>query len=382
VSIVEAALRGGAISLLILLVLLLLRDARRIPAARFAALFALGVACYAVVSASELTAGVPAWLLPAKVVAMGNPLIFCLFAAALFDDDFKPSWWHALAWFAVVAVGASCFWVGTPAARIGFSAVGLACNAVGAWYALAERSVDLVEQRRRLRTVLVVAIAFYATAIIASEILFPNGSGGPALGGAISAGVLAIVIVFALVVLSVNREGSLIPFAQIEPQPLVLVPHRPAAVAGVSERSPEGSEDAGQLAALRRLMEHDRVYREEGLSIGGLAERLGIAEHALRRLINQRLGHRNFNAFLNGYRLDEVIAALGDPAQEAVPILTIALDAGFQSLGPFNRAFKSKTGMTPTEFRREQVVSRFRSSSHFSEPRFELRNRKDTSQTY
>jgi AraC-like DNA-binding protein len=129
-------------------------------------------------------------------------------------------------------------------------------------------------------------------------------------------------------------------------------------------------------------MEHDRVYREEGLSIGGLAERLGIAEHALRRLINQRLGHRNFNAFLNGYRLDEVIAALGDPAQEAVPILTIALDAGFQSLGPFNRAFKSKTGMTPTEFRREQVVSRFRSSSHFSEPRFELRNRKDTSQTY
>jgi AraC-like DNA-binding protein len=35
--------------------------------------------------------------------------------------------------------------------------------------------------------------------------------------------------------------------------------------------------------------------------------------------------------------------------------LTIALDAGFQSLGPFNRAFKAHTGMTPTDFRRDRL---------------------------
>ena len=352
----EAALRGGAISLLVLLAALLLRDARRIPAALFAALFALGVACYLVVSASELTTGLPVWLLPARVVAMGNPVVFCLFAAALFDDDFKPSWWHGLAWLVVIAVGASCFWIGTPAARIGFSTIGLACNAIGAWYALAGQSFDLVEERRRLRSVLVVVIAFYATAIIMSEIAYPWGSGGAALAVPLSAGVLAIVMVFAFVLLAVNREGALIPFDRSEPQPLAAAPQRPAAVASLAERS-DGGEDGVQLAALRRLMEHDRVYREEGLSIGGLAARLGLAEHALRRLINQRLGHRNFNAFLNGYRLDEVIAALADPAQEAVPILTIALDAGFQSIGPFNRAFKSRTGVTPSEFRREQLGS-------------------------
>ena len=49
------------------------------------------------------------------------------------------------------------------------------------------------------------------------------------------------------------------------------------------------------------------------------------------------------------------MAALADPTQEAVPILTVALDAGFQSLGPFNRAFKAQTGMTPSEFRRLQL---------------------------
>ena len=37
---------------------------------------------------------------------------------------------------------------------------------------------------------------------------------------------------------------------------------------------------------------------------------------------------------------------------EGVPVLTIAMDTGFQSIGPFNRAFKAATDVTPTEFRR------------------------------
>jgi len=40
-----------------------------------------------------------------------------------------------------------------------------------------------------------------------------------------------------------------------------------------------------------------------------------------------------------------------------VPVITIAMDAGFQSLGPFNRAFKATTGVTPTEYRRLNVTA-------------------------
>jgi AraC-like DNA-binding protein len=32
------------------------------------------------------------------------------------------------------------------------------------------------------------------------------------------------------------------------------------------------------------------------------------------------------------------------------------MDAGFQSIGPFNRAFKADTGLTPTEFRRDALA--------------------------
>jgi AraC-like DNA-binding protein len=81
-----------------------------------------------------------------------------------------------------------------------------------------------------------------------------------------------------------------------------------------------------------------------------------VPEHRLRRLINQGLGYRNFNDFLNGWRLAEVEVALADPAQAQVPVATMAFDAGFGSLGPFNRAFKARTGLTPTAYR-EQALS-------------------------
>jgi AraC-like DNA-binding protein len=110
--------------------------------------------------------------------------------------------------------------------------------------------------------------------------------------------------------------------------------------------------DAELLRRLQRLMTVERAYRREGLTIGALAAELGVQEYRLRQLINEGLGHRNFNAFLNGYRIDEAKAALADLGQKQVPVLTIAMDAGFQSVGPFNRAFKAATDLTPTEFRR------------------------------
>jgi AraC-like DNA-binding protein len=126
-------------------------------------------------------------------------------------------------------------------------------------------------------------------------------------------------------------------------------PDDPALAPGDSEQ------DTALLSALDELMKNNKIYRQDGLSIAVLAAKLSIPEYRLRRLINQRLGHRNFSAFVNGYRLSEAMAALSDPAQSSVPVLTIALDTGFGSIGSFNRAFKVHTGMTPTEFRRERA---------------------------
>ena len=122
-----------------------------------------------------------------------------------------------------------------------------------------------------------------------------------------------------------------------------------------ADASPDPSPDPAALSRLTRAMDQQQLFRREGLTIGQLAAELGLPEYRLRRVINQQLGHRNFNAFLNGHRIARARAALADPGQATTPVLAIAMDVGFQSLGPFNRAFKAATGLTPTEFRRQAL---------------------------
>jgi AraC-like DNA-binding protein len=55
---------------------------------------------------------------------------------------------------------------------------------------------------------------------------------------------------------------------------------------------------------------------------------------------------------------------LRDPQCAHLPVLTIALDCGFGSIGPFNRAFKARTGKTPTQFRSDTPGS----GRHSAEP--------------
>jgi AraC-like DNA-binding protein len=73
----------------------------------------------------------------------------------------------------------------------------------------------------------------------------------------------------------------------------------------------------------------------------------------LRELINGRLGFRNFASYVNAFRAEEVRRRLLDPRQDEIPILTLALEAGFGSIVAFNRAFKDRYGSTPSAYRAE-----------------------------
>ena len=97
----------------------------------------------------------------------------------------------------------------------------------------------------------------------------------------------------------------------------------------------------------------DNAYRRCDLTIKKLALELRIPEHLLRKLINHRLGYRNFRHYLNGFRLVEVTTRLCSLEDERTPVLTIALDAGFASIAPFNRAFRDSYGQSPSEYRRQ-----------------------------
>jgi AraC-like DNA-binding protein len=202
---------------------------------------------------------------------------------------------------------------------------------------MASWSADLVERRRRVRVFIVCAAALYGAVNALLQIF---GSRAGDLATTINAAALGgIVAAIAWAMLRV--DGSDLFATEASP---VKVAKESSAV--------EWAADQKLVDALMRLMADERIYRQENITIGSLALLLGIPEYRLRRLINQRLGYRNFNMFLNNHRIEEAKAALADPAQVEVPIITIAMDAGFQSLGPFNRAFKALTGVTPSEYRR------------------------------
>jgi AraC-like DNA-binding protein len=92
------------------------------------------------------------------------------------------------------------------------------------------------------------------------------------------------------------------------------------------------------------------------LSIARLAESLTMQEYQLRRLINNELDYRNFNQFLNHYRIEESCQRLDDSAQSQHSIATIALDVGYSSLSSFNKAFKEIKGITPSLYRAGELA--------------------------
>ena len=335
--------------MLLLRVVAHLQNARSDQVSRWSVLFLLGVAAYVVESAPGFDALARGWRLPIHVVSCGTPAAFWITMGAFFVDEFRPRWYHALAWLALATIAVAEMSIRSTSMFAVHSALSLSCVLLAIWYALAGRATDLVEGRRRLRILFAIVTALYTVLIVASDWLWPGGLSVASLSLANAAGLISVIFLFAVLGSLPSIIGQSLAPAAVRAGPTQSLTNDLRAAASLT------GPDAALLTALRKLIDRDKVYREPDLSIASLAQKLDIPEYRLRRLINEQLGHRNFSAFINGYRLAEAETALGDPAQAGVPILTIALDAGFGSIGPFNRAFKAHTGLTPTEYRRAHI---------------------------
>lgn len=335
----EMLARGGTLSLLGLWSWLLWRDHRDMLAARVAIAMNLGIACYVIVAGG--------WVekqdLLSLLVTLGarlTPALFWLFARTWFNDRTRLSQTDLLIVAAAMVnvliihfalEGRSLlFFVSGATFRIAMFAFGF----IGLWEAWRGREGDLVEGRRRLRLALIGTVGLYVLVIAVAEMAVYQANAPASIISLIGSSIVFITLPFCAAMFAMRQSD--------------LFGTRPALISSPPTRIPAADPLAERLLA---CMATERPYRDEGLTIAMLAQRLGEQEYRLRRLINGVLGHRNFAQFLNSYRLGEVRQALNDPAQREVPILTIALDAGFGSLGPFNRAFRDAEAMTPSSYR-------------------------------
>lgn len=333
--VLELLVRGAAVGVFGLLALqMLARD--RTPARLTGALFCLGAAAHTITQCPFAFramgyGGAPVWAF--SVMAAG---LFWAFALELFGDNARLTPIRLAPAAALLAIGGLAMASPPAAARV----LWLLQNLVGAGLMLHVLFVvwsgwrgDLVEARRRLRGPLLGVAAVYTLIVVGvqSAELFA----GPASQLSTLAAVSLLAMSLAGGAVFLRADGQL--FGPAAGRPSV----RPVAAA-----------DGPLLDRLNGALDRDELWREEGLTIGALAAKLGAPEHHVRRLINEGLGFRNFAAFINARRITAAQQALGDPAQARVTVAAIAYEVGFASLAPFNRAFRDATGQTPTEWRR------------------------------
>lgn len=100
---------------------------------------------------------------------------------------------------------------------------------------------------------------------------------------------------------------------------------------------------------LNYLMQYEKVYLNNELSLPQLAEKMAISPQDLSYLINEAYGE-NFFSFINRYRIEETKRLLLSEKYDQLNILGIAYQAGFNSKTTFNTTFKKQVGLSPSDF--------------------------------
>lgn len=329
-----------AVSHLALLAFVLLREHRRDPSC-LASVFLIATSIAHQLTPVLAPLPVPTALFQAVLtLGFGVPFAFWLLAKTHFEDDFRLRPLHPLLFFVLVGV---CWVSWHAAAGAGASAtdhqafwsvlprlVGLAFVIHALIQVHVGARADLVVPRLRLRHIVLSLAGTYILLELVAEALLRDAARVGIADRVHAVSVLALVLVILALALRLRPD--------------VLRPSRPPLDAPAAA-------DPLLVERLVRMVEEQGAYREEGLTIAALAERLGAQEYRVRQLINDHLGFRNFNAFLHHYRIGEAQRALSDPARAHLGVAQIAYEVGYRSLGPFNKAFKEASGLTPSEYR-------------------------------
>lgn len=353
----EAMLRGGAMTAAAILGLLFARRGLDTPIGLFGFLQGIATLAFLSCSAPWLVKASPLWW-TLTTLCHFTPLAFWLFARAIFNDIdcVRPLEKRVCGAYLLLVVAYVWSLAVEPTALSEavedlFRLTALGFGLYVMFDVIREYGNDLIERRRKVRLYLVGSVGTLFVVLVVYNIVTsgarPHGISAMFFNG------MLILLSGGLALMITRLRRDLFPLgapAGAQASAAASLPIETSAAAPDLDRP---NIDARDIDAVLVAMEKDHAYRDETLTVATFAARLDTQEYKLRRVINQGLGQRNFTKFVNGYRLTEIEAALRDPAQVKTPILTLALSAGFGSIGPFNRAFKDKHGITPRAFRQQ-----------------------------
>lgn len=295
--------------------------------------------------------------------ALAAPAILWIVANYLFVDEHRisPVMWFLLFSYQIVRALNPLFLDPTDlisriSVQISYLIMFLLCVHVIV-RAINGRNVDLVEERRRLRVPfsLGLGVAISVTVLLASlAALIPAASASNFIAYASLPCFSAIfLLTMGLNLVTVNQlhESSLLANMDKPAQPSRAESAEPKKAPYVDKVSPK------VINRIRQLMEVEKLYQDSNLTISSLANKMSLRENSLRKLINQGLGYRNFNQFLNFYRINEASQKLLEfKPEDRQSIADISLEVGYASLSSFNKAFKEIKGVTPSFYRNNHTT--------------------------
>ncbi len=315
------------------------RGPRRAPGrlAVYGAAMAVSFTCYAVGHVLNGAGGAAGILL--DMVGLGACGWAWLIARALFDPAKQDAWWPRIVVLVLVVSGAlTVLSLPTGVRQIAENAYALSGSAallLTFFEPFHRYRRDLPAGEKRFRLAFVVVYA----ALVAVSILAPHGSA-----------VTAAEAYRLDLINSGCAVGGLVAGAAA----IVWRLRHPLAESARPARRAPTTEDQDLGARILRLLTEDRIHAEPNLKVADVAARLGQPEYRVSQCVTGVLGFENFNRMINHHRIEQAKALLRDPARR--PILDIAFDCGFGSVGPFNRAFKAEVGVTPRAFRASAVA--------------------------
>ncbi len=150
-------------------------------------------------------------------------------------------------------------------------------------------------------------------------------------------------------------QREIYPFEQAELAEITLVIN-PESSSTTSVQRFKDEVLEGYKDKLVLLMQTERFYLDNELTLPDLAGAMNISTHDLSYVLNKGLS-RSFFQFVNSYRVEEAKRLMISKDNKHLNMLGIAYGAGFNSKTTFNTVFKKQTGLSPSQFIKQVKVN-------------------------
>ena len=155
-----------------------------------------------------------------------------------------------------------------------------------------------------------------------------------------------LIFIFWIIFFAISQKSSKTLLEEVQ----IVAPNGMIISELIEIEEDEYSKIPEELGQIIDQIKKEEYYKDPELSIHELANKLHLSSKKLSALINQHTDG-NYNAFINGFRVEEAKYMIQSGKYEHLSMESIAYSVGFKSTATFYRVFKIKTGKTPMELK-------------------------------